>query len=153
MVYLRKYRGSHDHNEEMCLCGKIKGSKKKESKFHNKTQNYNGHHYDSMFEAEYAQALDFSLKNGSIKSWERQVKLDLRINDMHLANYYIDFIVTHNDGVREFVEVKGMEQDLWKLKWKILEATFDQFKEGPDDFMTVIKQVNWGPPKPRMAKK
>jgi hypothetical protein len=33
-----------------------------------------------------------------------------------------------------------MEMDLWKLKWKILEATFDDFKEHPDDRLTVIKQ-------------
>jgi predicted nuclease of restriction endonuclease-like RecB superfamily len=157
-MYKKIYKSSHKHRwfidantgEEVCLCGAIKGSEKKENKYHNKTQTYNGHHYDSTFEAEYAQSLDYSLKVRNIKKWERQVKLDLRVNGEHITNYYIDFIVTHNDGVREFVEVKGYETPLWKMKWRILEATFDQFKEDPDDFMTMIKQKSWGPPKRRI---
>ena len=63
-----------------------------------------------------------------------------------IANYYLDFIITHNDGRREFVEVKGMETEAWRMKWAILEATFDRFKTGPDDSLTVIKQTNWGKP-------
>jgi len=160
MTYIKKYTGAHHHRffidantgDYVCLCGAVKGSEKKELKYHNKTQKHNGHHYDSMFEAEYAQALDYSLKNKTIEKWDRQVKLDLKINGIHITNYFIDFIVYHNDGTREFVEVKGMELPLWKLKWKILEATFEEFKEDPDDFMTVIKQKSWGPPKKRFKK-
>ena len=158
MTYFKKYKRAHDHRyfidantgDHICLCGAKKGVKtRKPSKYHNKTQTYNGHHYDSMFEAEYAQSLDYSLKSKTIKSWERQVKLDLKINGTHITNYFIDFVVHHNDGTKEFVEVKGYETDVWRMKWKIFEAVFEDFKEGPDDFMTIIKQASWGPPKNR----
>lgn len=114
------------------------------NKYGAKTTEHNGIRYHSKFEAGYAAELDLRVKAKDIKSWERQVKLDLKVNGMHITNYYIDFVVTHNDGSREFVEVKGMEMEVWKMKWKILEATFDEFKQTPDDRLTVVKQnSNW----------
>lgn len=123
---------------------------KTENKYHAISQTYNGITYHSRFEAGYAATLDLSVKAKEIKSWQRQVKLDLRVNSQHITNYYIDFIITHLDGSREFVECKGMELDLWKMKWLILEATFDEFKQNPDDKLTVLKQTNWGPPRKRL---
>lgn len=107
---------------------------------------YEGITYHSKLEAGYAESLDMRVMAKDIKSWERQVKLDLKVNGTHITNYYIDFVVTHNDGKKEFVEVKGFETDVWRMKWKILEATFEDFKETPDDFLTVVKQsanFNW----------
>ena len=68
------------------------------------------------------------------------MKLDLKVNGQHITNYYIDFIIFHNDGSKEYVETKGYPTDLWRIKWAILEATFDDFKEDPDDCLTVVKQ-------------
>lgn len=162
MTYIQKFKTKHQHRyfvdantgDKICLCGaRQDGVTKKQSKYHNKSSIYNDVIYDSIFEAEYAQALDYSLKSGDIKKWERQIKLDLKVNGSHIANYYIDFIVHHNDGSREFVEVKGYKTDMWRMKWKIFEATFDDFKESPDDFMTVVYQKSWGPPKKRELKK
>lgn len=111
------------------------------NKYRAKSTEYNGVIYHSKLEASYAQELDLRIKAKDIKSWERQVKLDLRINDVHITNYYMDFVITHNNGEKEYVECKGMELPLWKLKWSILEATFDeQFREHPDDSLTIIKQ-------------
>lgn len=149
MTYLVKKRGSHSHRwfvdsisgDMVCLCGVTKGLNEKR-KYHNHSQTYNGHTYHSKLEANYAVELDLRVKAGDIKNWERQVKLDLKVNGMHIANYYIDFIIQHKNGNYEFVEVKGMEMDLWKMKWKILEATFDDHKRTPDDWLTVIKEVN-----------
>ena len=114
------------------------------NKYHSKTTQVDGITYHSKLEAAYAQELTLRQRAKDIKSWERQVKLDLKVNGQHITNYYIDFIVHHNDGSREFVEVKGFEQEVWKMKWKILEATFEDFKEHPDDRLTVIKQSSWG---------
>lgn len=122
---------------------------KTENKYHAKSQTYNQITYHSKFEAGYAQALDLAVKSGEIKKWDRQVKLDLKVNGQHITNYYIDFIVYHNGGSREFIEVKGFETEVWRMKWKILEATFEQFKQHPDDSLSVIKQTNWGPPRKR----
>lgn len=110
------------------------------NKYGAKSTEYNGIRYHSKFEAGYAAELDLRVKAKDIKSWERQVKLDLKVNGQHITNYYIDFIVTYNDGSREFVECKGLEMEVWKMKWRILEATFDEFKKTPDDKLTVIKQ-------------
>lgn len=113
------------------------------NKYHAKSATFQNVTYHSKLEAAYAQELELRKKSKDIKDWQRQVKLDLKINGQHITNYYIDFIVTHNDDSREFVEVKGLELGVWKLKWAIFEATFDSFKEHPDDRMTVVKQSSW----------
>lgn len=117
------------------------------NKYHAQSTLYNGVSYHSKLEAAYAEELDIRKKTKDIKGWERQVKLDLRVNGHHITNYYIDFVIEHNDGSRELVECKGFETEVWKLKWKILEATFDQMKEHPDDCLTVIKQSTWSRPR------
>lgn len=117
------------------------------SKYHSKTTQVDGISYHSKLEAGYAQELNLRVRAKDIKSWERQVRLSLKVNGTVVTSYYIDFVVLHNDGSREYVECKGLEMDIWKLKWKILEATFDQdFRQHPDDRLTVVKQVsmrNW----------
>jgi hypothetical protein len=111
------------------------------NKYHSKSTAYNGSVYHSKLEAAYAQELDLRIKGKDIVSWKRQVKLDLKVNGRHITNYYIDFVVLYADGHREFTEVKGLEMELWKMKWAILEATFDEsFKQNPDDCLLVVKQ-------------
>lgn len=107
-----------------------------------KKQMYNAQKYDSGFEAHYAMELDARQKAGDILRWERQVKIPLEVNGYHIANYYIDFIVYHNNGEIEYVETKGMPTEVWKLKWKIFEATYSDL---PGVLLTVVKQkTNWG---------
>lgn len=120
---------------------------KSANKYHSKTTQVDGITYHSKLEAAYAEELNLRVMAKDIKSWERQVKLDLKVNGQHITNYYIDFVVLYNDGHREFVEVKGFETEVWQLKWRILEATFDEFKEDPDDCLTVIKQSSWQKPR------
>ncbi len=110
------------------------------SKYHAKRTDYEGMVFHSKLEAAYAQELDLRIKAKDIVRWERQVRLDLKVNGQHVTNYYIDFIVYYPDGHRDFVECKGMELGEWRLKWSLLEATFDDFKEHPDDQLVVVKQ-------------
>jgi hypothetical protein len=150
MTYIEKKKGAHYHKffvdrttmDYVCLCGAVRGQDEKRAKYHNRSTIYNGICYHSGLEARHAAELDLLIRAKQIKSWERQVKLDLKINGMHITNYYIDFIAHHNDGSREFIECKGMELEPWKTKWKILEATFNDFKQHPDDRLTVIKEAN-----------
>lgn len=159
MTHLKKWKGNHTHrwfidlnsNDYVCVCGVTKGKDEKR-KYHNHSQTYNGHTYHSKFEARYAAELDYLVKSGDIKSWDRQVKLDLRVSDQHITNYYIDFIVHHHDGSREFIECKGQETSDWKLKWRLLEATFEQFKKHPDDIMVLVKEKNHKLPKKKSTK-
>lgn len=111
------------------------------NKYRAQRTEYNGAVYHSKLEAAVAQELDLRVKAGDIKSWERQVKLPLSVNGIHITNYYIDFLIENNDGSREFLEAKGVATPEWKLKWSLLEATFDDlFRKHPDDRLTVIKQ-------------
>lgn len=150
MTYTQIKKGSHSHRyfvdantgDQVCLCGIVKGMEVKRAKYHNRAGIYNGISYHSQLEANYAAELDFRKKAKDIKDWERQVRLDLRVNGMHITTYIIDFVILHNDGSREFVEVKGLALDVWRIKFKILEATFDDFKKHPDDRLLVVKEVS-----------
>ena len=153
MTYIQQNRRSHEHRwfvdantgDTICMCGKEKGKTKESttaaSKYRNIPSEYKGIICHSRFEAEYAAELDTRIRLGEITHWERQVKLEMRVNGYHICNYYIDFVVHHKDGSREFTEIKGLETAEWKMKWKLLESMFDDLKAHPDDRMTLVKQV------------
>lgn len=115
------------------------------NKYRAKSSVYNGNFYHSKLEAAYAAELDLRLRAKEIVGWTRQVPLDLVVNGYPICTYKIDFVVEYPDGSREFVEVKGFETAEWRLKWKILEATFDSFKKHPEDRLLVVKQssIRW----------
>ena len=154
MTYFVKKTGSHSHRffvdlhtgNKYCLCGAEQKPKrigeKRESKFHNHSSVHNGISYHSKLEANYAVQLDYRKQCGDVINWERQVKLDLKINGIHITNYYIDFVVELKNGSFEFTEIKGLEMDLWKIKWAILEATFEDHRRTPDDKLLVVKEVS-----------
>lgn len=108
-----------------------------QTKYKNVKQTYNGYSYMSKLEAQQAFELDCRLKAKEIISWERQVKIDLQAYGKHICNYYIDFVATRKDGVREYIEVKGMETDVWKIKWKMFSAKMAI--EDPKAILTIIK--------------
>jgi len=110
------------------------------SKLHNIRQTYDGYTYASKLEAKYAMDLDLRLKGNDIKEWERQVKIELDVNGEHICNYYIDFIITHNDGILEYVEVKGMEMPVWRLKWRLFQAIYKDKIEKGEILCTIVKK-------------
>lgn len=111
--------------------------KSKRLKMGNSPTVYDGVRYQSKFEAQVAQDLDLRLKAKDIASWERQVKISLDVNGYHITNYYIDFVVTHNDGSLEYIEVKGYATEVWRLKWKLFEA---QYSDRDNIVLTIIKR-------------
>lgn len=110
---------------------------KKGNKYNNTKQNYGGHHYDSKKEASYAQQLDLRKLAGDIKDYDRQFKLDLRVNGYKICSWKIDFRITHNDDSFEFIEVKGFETYDYIIKRKLFEALKDQMY--PGSVLTIIK--------------
>ena len=107
---------------------------RKQNKYGNVKQTYEGYSYMSKKEAAYAQELDLRVRAKDIKSWDRQVKLSMDVNGHHICNYYIDFKIFHNDGSEELTEIKGFQTDVWRIKWKLCEALYgDKYK------LTVIK--------------
>lgn len=100
-------------------------------------QTYNGYSYHSKKEAAFAQELDWRVKAKDIKRWERQKKIELKVYEKLICNYFIDFVVYHNDDTKEYVEVKGFETDVWRLKWKLFEAIY-KVKE-PASKLTIVR--------------
>lgn len=103
-------------------------NKGKGNKYNSRRSTYNGYNYDSGLEAKYAETLDWMIKAKEIKKWERQHKISLDINGVHIANYFIDFKVFLMDGTVEYHEVKGMATDLWRLKWRMTQAIYPDYK-------------------------
>ena len=102
---------------------------------------------DSKFEASKAAELALLKRAKEIKDFKEQVKIPLEVNGYHICNYYIDFVITHNDGEIEYLETKGYSTDVWKLKWKIFEALYDK----PGNKLTVEYQgKSWKPQRRRV---
>ena len=107
------------------------------NKYNATKQTYKGYSYHSKAEAKYAIYLDSLLKKKEIKSWEKQKKIELYgENGSKICNYYMDFVVEHNDGKTEYVEVKGMETATWRLKWKLFK---DKYGKDNDIIITLFK--------------
>lgn len=107
------------------------------SKYHSVKQSFKGNSYDSKAEASYAMYLDSEKKGKRIKDWKPQVKVELfGENKTRVCNYFIDFLVTHNDDCLEYIEIKGFETAIWRLKWKLIE---DKLKGNTETKLTLIK--------------
>lgn len=83
---------------------------------------YKGVEYHSKKEASYAERLDLLKKAKKIKSWDRQLKIPIIVNGVKICTYIMDFVVTTNDDKIQYIEVKGYETSVWKIKWKLLKA-------------------------------
>ena len=80
--------------------------------------------YDSAAERDYAARLELEHKTGRIKAWHRQSTIHLEVNEVIVCKIVADFLVIHNDKSYEYIEVKGHETALWKLKYKLLKALY-----------------------------
>lgn len=152
MSYLKTY--FKKERRWLCICGVVNspedekcykcGGGKKELKpkgqprIKSRRTDYNGQWYQSALEANYAKQLDFRIKAGEVKEWKRQHKIEIKVNGVKICNYYIDFVVTLSDDSVQYVEVKGMEQELWRLKWKLCQALKDEIAPGVE--WIVVKQ-------------
>ncbi len=111
--------------------------KNPKNKYNAKKTVFGGRKYDSKFEAKVAADLEWRKKAGELKEIIPQFKIPLAVNGHHIANYYMDFKVIHKDGQVEFIEVKGFETPVWRMKWRILEAIKDEIEPGVE--LTLIK--------------
>jgi len=88
--------------------------------------------FDSVKEGRYYTELKFRKKAKDIKDFKKQVKFAIKIGDVHIANYFLDFQVEHNDGSTEYIDIKGRDKttnewittDVFKLKKKLVEAIY-----------------------------
>ena len=102
----------------------------------------------SKFEAGVAQQLELRKKAHDIKDFKEQVRIPLNVNGYHITDYYIDFVITHNDGTTEYLEAKGFSTAVWKLKYKLFDALYG---DKPDVKLTVEYQgKSWKPQRRRV---
>ena len=109
---------------------KYQSATKTKNKYNAQRQEYNGRWYHSKKEARYAEDLDWLLKAGKIREWKPQYKIELKVNGVHICNYYCDFKVIDQYGGVEFHEVKGAITTEFQLKWKLLQALKDEIEPG-----------------------
>ena len=76
--------------------------------------------FDSKAEARYYVALKLRQKAGDVVFFMRQVPFYLPGG----VRYVVDFQEFHSDGTVHFIDVKGMETSEFKMKKKMVEATY-----------------------------
>ena len=97
------------------------------SKYNAKKVEVDGIKFDSKAEAEYYLHLKEKVDNGEIRSFERQIRMTLqegfylegikgKVRDI---TYVVDFVITKSDGSITYIDVKGIETDVFKLKRKM----------------------------------
>lgn len=106
---------------------------------------YDGHKYDSKFEASVARDLDIRLRAGEIKDWSRQYKVEMWAYNCHgqramKVSHKVDFRVHENDGSFTLLEAKGVETADYKMRRNWLEAFW--LPENPDHVYMVVKERN-----------
>lgn len=109
---------------------------KKRPKYNNKKTWIDGICFDSKKEAEYYSILKTLQVAGEIKGFCRQPEFILVEGNAEerAITYKADFIVFHNDGRIEIIDVKGYESDQWK-------RTYKQFKlKYPNMELKIVKE-------------
>lgn len=95
----------------------------KPSKYHVRPKaerRYNGILFASVKEMDYYKDLQLLIKGGEIKFFLRQVPFDLPGG----VKYRVDFIEFYPDGTVRFIDVKGIETQMFKTKKKQVEALY-----------------------------
>lgn len=108
----------------------------------------NGKQYDSKFEGGYAQELELRKKAGDIEDFDSHLRMPLEVNGYVVCDYYIDFAVYYKDGSVEYVETKGYATDVWKLKWKLFCALYE---DDENVKISLVMQGKQRPPKLRKS--
>src|SRR5690554_5072280 len=96
---------------------KLRRCRMSKSKYHNKKTTVYGKTFDSKAEADYYLELRHRLKAGEIKGFGCQPRIPLlpgfekQGRKIRPVTYIADFIIEHNDGSIEYIDVKGMETE------------------------------------------
>jgi hypothetical protein len=119
-------------NQGFILRNGVFVSKQKKSKYRNTKITIDGLQFDSIKEGNYYTQLKLLKKSGGIIDFERQLKFDIHVNSIHIANYFLDFKVIYPDGKIEYIDIKGQDKktkgfiktDVFSLKKKLVEAIY-----------------------------
>jgi hypothetical protein len=107
-------------------------NKTKSSKFNNRKSLIDGHTFDSIKESEFYGSLKLKKQAGLIKGFQMQVQYDIVVNNIHIAYYYLDFLIENNDGSFEYIDIKGKDKksnkfiktSVFAIKKRLVEALY-----------------------------
>jgi hypothetical protein len=107
-------------------------NKSKSSKFGNVKVEIDGYKFDSRKESEFYGSLKIKKQAGLIKNFKMQVPYNIVVNNIHIANYFLDFEVENNDGTIEYIDIKGKDKKtnkfiktgVFALKKRLVEAIY-----------------------------
>jgi hypothetical protein len=107
-------------------------NKTKSSKFNNVKSEIDGYKFDSKKESEFYGSLKIKKQAGLIKSFKMQVPYEIIVNNIRIANYFLDFLVENNDGTIEYIDIKGKDKKtnkfiktgVFALKKRLVEAIY-----------------------------
>lgn len=122
----------NDFNKEFSLQGGKVLKKSKSSKFGNVKIELDGHVFDSIKESQFYGSLKIKKKAGLIKDFKMQVKYDIIVNNIHIAKYFLDFLVEYNNGTIDYIDIKGKDKKtdkfiktgVFALKKRLVEAIY-----------------------------
>src|SRR5690625_3705765 len=89
-------------------------------KYNAKPTMHGGRRYASKAEARYAQMLEARERAGEVVFFLEQVPM----RTYGGTRYYVDFVVFEADGTVRFIDVKGVETQVFKLKKREIEAIY-----------------------------
>jgi len=112
--------------------GKIVKKRSGKSKYRNTSIIIDGITFHSTKEGNYYTKLKLLKKAKQLKNFKRQVKYEIKVNNIHIADYYLDFEVEYNDGSIEYIDIKGLDKEtkkwittgVFELKKKLVEAIY-----------------------------
>lgn len=113
------------------------------NKYGAKKTEFNGHKYDSKFEAGIAAELELQKKAREIKDYDRQFKVEMWVYredgvKAFKVTHKVDFRAHENDGSYTLIEAKGMILPDYKWRRKLLEHLW--LPHHPDHKYEVIQQ-------------
>lgn len=84
--------------------------------------------FDSKLEASWYEWFKFMQKIGQISEFEIQKEVKLEVNDKLICMHYPDFYFFDCTTKRwTFADAKGVETDVFKLKYKLTKALYPEF--------------------------
>lgn len=93
---------------------------KTKHKFGAKQVEHDGIKFSSKLEGRYYEQLKMRQKSGDVLFFLRQCPIHLPGN----TKYVVDFIEYHSDGTCHFVDVKGLETEIFRLKKRQVEDLY-----------------------------
>lgn len=89
-------------------------------KYHAKPTEVDGIKFGSMKEARYYGQLKMLKMAGEVIFFLRQVPFEIGAG----ITYRLDFMEFHSDQTIHYVEIKGFETKVWKIKKKLVESLY-----------------------------